>query len=86
MRILQHVERELAQQYYQSLIGRKLEVLVEGHSRTRAGWVHGTDRRYVPVELPGLDADLGQIIIGRATRSEGHFLEATRETSTGSTP
>ena len=85
MRILERLERDLARRYYSSLIGRELEVLVEGQTSARTGWVHGTDRRYVPVELPGGPGDVGRMISGWATRASLHYLEAEREIDDGCT-
>lgn len=82
---MEELERELAEQYYKSLLGRSVEVMVEAES-TRAGWVAGTDRRYVPVELPGTASDIGRMCYGRATRTTRHFLEAERENSEYGTP
>lgn len=81
MRILERVERELAQQYYASLVGTDVEVLVEGQLENRPGWVHGTDRRYVPIEIPGGSTDVAQMILGRGIQTSEHCLEAERETS-----
>ncbi len=77
---LEQLERELAERYYRSLLGRRLEVMVEGRS-TREGWVCGTDRSYVPVELPGTGDDIGRICHGKAVRATRLFLEADREGS-----
>ena len=77
---LEQLERELAERYYRSLLGRKLEVMVEGLS-SREGWVCGTDRSYVPVELPGTRDDIGRMCHGRAVRATRLFLEADRECS-----
>ena len=74
---MEELERDLAEQYYRSLLGGSLEVMVESES-TRAGWVCGTDRSYVPVELPGTSDDIGQMCYGRATRTTRHYLEAER--------
>lgn len=79
MRRLEELERELAERYYATLLGRNLEVMVETTS-TREGWVSGTDRYYVPVELPGTTRDIGRMCYGRAIRTTRHFLEAERET------
>ena len=79
------LERELAERYYQSQLGRTLEVMVESES-TRAGWVCGTDRRYIPVELPGTRDDIGRMCHGRAIRTTRHFLEAERENPDNVTP
>lgn len=58
-------------------MGRPLEVMVESLS-TREGWVCGTDRRYVPVELPGTADDIGKICYGRGIQVHRQFLEAER--------
>lgn len=80
MQVLERLERELAYQYYASLVGTDLEVLVEGQLEERPGWVHGTDRRYAPVELPGQHADVGRMIHGHAVRACERCVEAKRET------
>jgi threonylcarbamoyladenosine tRNA methylthiotransferase MtaB len=49
---LQVIERELAQGYYQRLVGRVLDVLVEGRD-DRPGHARGTSCRYAPVVFPG---------------------------------
>jgi threonylcarbamoyladenosine tRNA methylthiotransferase MtaB len=76
MRRLERLERELAGQYYASLVGTELEVLVEGQLDHRPGWVSGTDRRYVPVEMPGQRADVNRIVRGIGVRACEHFLVA----------
>ena len=75
---LSQLERELAERYYASLLGRTLEVMVESES-TRDGWVCGTDRHYVPVELRGTREDIGRMCRGTAVRTTCQFLEAERE-------
>jgi threonylcarbamoyladenosine tRNA methylthiotransferase MtaB len=62
MQRLALLERELAVDYYASKIGTSLEVLVERtcHEPDRTGWVRGTDRHYIPVELPGGSDHVGQ--------------------------
>ena len=77
MERLELLERELAERYYLSLLGQTLEVMVEAES-LRQGWVSGTDRRYVPVELPGTMHDIGRMCFGRATRTTRQYLEAER--------
>ena len=67
---LEEVERELAADYHSSLLGRTLEVLVERTAADRPGFVRGTDRRYVPVSLPGDETDIGQLIDVRAVSSD----------------
>lgn len=75
---LEVLERELAVRYYATLLGHPLEVMVESES-DRQGWVCGTDRRYVPVELPGTSEDIGRICYGRGMRATRNYLEADRE-------
>jgi threonylcarbamoyladenosine tRNA methylthiotransferase MtaB len=47
------IERELADAYCRSLLGRRLDVLVEGAYPQRPGFVRGTACRYVPVVCRG---------------------------------
>jgi threonylcarbamoyladenosine tRNA methylthiotransferase MtaB len=54
------VEHSLASDYHQRFVGQPLEVLVEGLVDSNPGWVHGTDRHYIPVQLPGTSRDVGQ--------------------------
>ncbi len=77
---LEQLEREMAERYYRLLVGRRLEVMVEGLS-TREGWVCGTDRSYVPVELPGTRDDIGRMCRGKGVRATRQYLEAEREGS-----
>ena len=72
------LERKLAQRYYESVLGDELQVLVERESERRPGWVRGTDRRYIPVELPGTEADVGNFVTAVGTEAHTHFLEANR--------
>ena len=50
---LRRLEAELADDYLRSLIGRRLDVLVEGAEDGRPGFVRGTACRYVPVVFRG---------------------------------
>jgi len=50
---LLELEAELTEAYCRSLIGRRLEVLVEGAYPRRPGWVRGTSCRSVPVAFRG---------------------------------
>jgi threonylcarbamoyladenosine tRNA methylthiotransferase MtaB len=52
-RSLLEIEQELAEAYYRSLLGRRLDVLVEGGDPRRPGWVRGTSCRYAPVSFLG---------------------------------
>jgi threonylcarbamoyladenosine tRNA methylthiotransferase MtaB len=72
------LERDLALEYYRSLHGEPVEVLVEQLSENRPGYVSGTDRRYVPVEIPGTAADIGQIVHGAGEQTYDRYLRAVR--------
>jgi threonylcarbamoyladenosine tRNA methylthiotransferase MtaB len=50
---LRELERELAEQYCRDLIGRTLDVLVEGGDPQRPGFVRGTSCRFVSVSFRG---------------------------------
>jgi threonylcarbamoyladenosine tRNA methylthiotransferase MtaB len=58
---LLELEHELASAYFHSLIGRRLDVLVEGEAPGRAGYVIGTSCRYAPVAFAGC----GPALLGR---------------------
>ena len=75
---LTRLETELTRQYSATLAGREVEVLVEGLSTTRPGFVQGTDRRYVSVELPGNSRDFGHLVTGVALPTERKDLVANR--------
>jgi threonylcarbamoyladenosine tRNA methylthiotransferase MtaB len=77
-RILGELERDLAKDYYQTLVGRELEVLVERVCKDRPGWVRGTDRRYAPVELPGTSHDIGTFVSARGEAAERQQVTAVR--------
>jgi threonylcarbamoyladenosine tRNA methylthiotransferase MtaB len=46
-------EAQTAAAYHRRLVGRRLDVLVEGADPERPGWVRGTSCRYAPVTFPG---------------------------------
>jgi threonylcarbamoyladenosine tRNA methylthiotransferase MtaB len=76
-RRLLEIERELQQKYFGDLMGRRLEVLVEGGDLKRPGWVRGTACRYVPVSFPGLAAALVRRCVPvRVTGHDGDGLMA----------
>ena len=77
-RILTELGHDLAEDYYQTLVGRDLEVLVEREYRDRPGWVGGSDRRYVPVELPGTSHDIGTLVSARGEVAGREQLIANR--------
>jgi threonylcarbamoyladenosine tRNA methylthiotransferase MtaB len=55
---LHAIEREQTAKYYQRLVGRTLDVLVEGADAQRAGYARGTACRYAPVVFAGDAAGL----------------------------
>jgi len=69
----------LRQQYFQSLLGRALQVLVETPVETVPGRLRGTSARYVPVELPGDERLVGRLVTVTACRIiEGRILGEAR--------
>lgn len=79
-RRLSELERELAMDYYRSQEGSELEVLVERVSDRSPNSLRGTDRRYIPVELPGNIDDVGQFVVACGAASHREYLQATRVT------
>ncbi len=75
---LSTVERELAIDYYQQFIGRELEVMVEREVAGRPGWVKGTDRYYIPVQVPGTSEDLGRFVRCHGESATRTYLQAKR--------
>ena len=78
MNRLQGLEQELSHDYYQGLVGRPVEVIVEGLLPEQPGWAEGTDRRYVPVRLPCTAGEIGQLVTGQGVRATSQFVEASR--------
>ena len=86
VRILSDLERELAEQFYLSRVNpvnsdsnlNLLHVLVERECETRPGYVRGSDRWYMPVEVPGTAADLAQFVMCRAVSANRNGVVAER--------
>src|SRR5262249_40028177 len=72
---MRELEKELARTYHRSLLGRRLEVLVEGADPDRPGHVLGTSCRYAPVSFPAHAAALvGKLVPVRVERLERDTL------------
>jgi threonylcarbamoyladenosine tRNA methylthiotransferase MtaB len=81
---LRELERDLAAAYKRSLIGRRLEVLVEGADPRRAGHTVGTSCRYAPVAFEGYaPALLGKLVPVRAVDVVDGVLVGTPEPEGG---
>jgi threonylcarbamoyladenosine tRNA methylthiotransferase MtaB len=61
-RQLAALEAELRDEYFASLIGRQLRVLVEGPSKSHDGGMTGTACRYAPVEMSGEQDRVGEFV------------------------
>jgi len=63
----------LAQRYYETLVDRQFDVLIEREVNGRPGWVTGTACRYAPVELPGPAESVGRLVTvtGCSVTAEG---------------
>ncbi len=67
---LRQIEQASRQSYFESLVGRRLRVLVESASDERVGHMVGTSCRYAPVQLVGgqdLESSLVDVIATEAT-------------------
>jgi threonylcarbamoyladenosine tRNA methylthiotransferase MtaB len=79
-RRLLELDRELAQRYFRSLVGRRLDVLVEGAAPDRPGHVVGTSCRYAPVVFEGYaPALLSRRVPVRAVKVIDGFILARPE-------
>jgi len=77
---LRELERALATTYYRSLLGRNLEVLVEGAAPNRPGHVLGTSCRFAPVVFTGhAPALVRRLVSVRAQEIVGHEILASPE-------
>lgn len=75
---LSELERELAQNFYRDFEGEELEVLIEREHPEKTGLVRGTDRRYIPIELPGNVGEIGHIVSATGAEAHRHYLDAMR--------
>ena len=76
-RRLAELEAELRHDYFRSLLGRRLQVLVESHEDAATGqWSWGTSCRYAPVRLPATGGASGGLVEVRAERLEDRWLVA----------
>ncbi|GAB4143092.1 MAG: tRNA (N(6)-L-threonylcarbamoyladenosine(37)-C(2))-methylthiotransferase MtaB [Planctomycetaceae bacterium] len=75
-RELAKLGESLAFDFYKSREGTSLDVLIERTSERNSGWVRGTDARYIPVELPGSETDIGSLVTARAEQAHPEYLEA----------
>jgi threonylcarbamoyladenosine tRNA methylthiotransferase MtaB len=80
MKFLETVAESLTAEYHRALLGQPLEVLVESRSASTSGYVTGTDRRYVTVELPGTAADVNTLVAARGVGTNRLALVAQRST------
>src|SRR5262249_10258137 len=81
---LRELDGELSEAYYRSLIGRRLEVLVEGAYPNRGGYVMGTSCRYAPVVLEGhLPALIARRVPVQAVAVAGGVVFAHPESESG---
>src|SRR5262249_57288865 len=80
---LRELEKELAERYSRSLLGRRLDVLVEGPS-ARPGFAQGTSCRYVPVVFRGhASALIRRRVVVRAVAIEDGVLVGEPEPELG---
>lgn len=75
--ILADVERSTAQRYHESLLGRKLDMLVEGGEADASGWRRGTACRAAPLFLKTTEGTVGRLVpvVARNVRSDGLEVE-----------
>jgi tRNA A37 methylthiotransferase MiaB len=67
---LAELELRLKLRYFESLLGSRLEALVESPVVARAGWMTGTSCRYAPVEFDANRDSIGQFktVVAREIR------------------
>jgi threonylcarbamoyladenosine tRNA methylthiotransferase MtaB len=73
-RSLGKIGRILTERYLGGLVGRTLEVLVEGAVPAHTGWMGGTSARHAPVAVPGGKELLGQFAYVVGERVENGWI------------
>ena len=73
--------KQLRQQFFERLIGRSLQVLVETPVADQPGLFVGTSARYVPIELPSGEGQLGRLVRATAWALSNGRIRATAELS-----
>ncbi len=74
---LAEIERALREQYFESLIGTSLRVLIESPSENRDDHVFGTSCRYAPVELAGTPRTCGKLVdVVAGSVIDGQWIQA----------
>jgi len=71
------IGERLRREYFESLQGRQLQVLVETPHESHPGLLLGTSARYAPVELPGSEDLIGQIVTVTAGKVAAGRIRAT---------
>jgi threonylcarbamoyladenosine tRNA methylthiotransferase MtaB len=75
---IESLQSELAAKLHASMVGNTLEVLVERTAINQPGTVRGTDRRYLPITLPGDESDVGQLVNVHAVSSDKSGVQGIR--------
>ena len=71
---LQQLQREIQLQWHASMVGREVEVLVDGPSRRRAWEVAGRTSGNTIVNFPGPDSLIGALVRVRVTEGGPNSL------------
>ncbi|MEX1039331.1 MAG: tRNA (N(6)-L-threonylcarbamoyladenosine(37)-C(2))-methylthiotransferase MtaB [Pirellulaceae bacterium] len=72
---LAEVEAETRAQYYRSLVGETLNVLVESVEPDSSGMLQGTSCRYAPIRFTGEANQNGRIVPLRVESTDGQLLQ-----------
>jgi threonylcarbamoyladenosine tRNA methylthiotransferase MtaB len=78
-RTLEALGDRLRNRYFQRLLGRPLQVMIEGEMPDRPGWIGGTSNRHAFVALPGGRASIGQLVDAVPRRIENDWLWALQK-------
>ena len=78
------IGERLRQTYFESLVGRRLQVLVESSLQGQPGRLIGTSGEYAPVELPGGEELIGRLVEVTAGRvADGRIIAGNGDASGG---
>jgi len=76
-RELKEIEAELRDDYFASLLGKRLRVLVESPLENRPGYSVGTSCRYAPVSLSNETGGIGELVEVVAEKVSNGQIQAT---------
>jgi len=71
------LQEQVAAEINAGMVGRKVEVLIEGPARRREGWLAGKNPQFKTTVFPAADAQVGELVGVRVDKVTAHTLIGT---------